>query len=445
MKFINKLSNKSKISGLQRVRRTSMKNKIITIVKHPLFYGSGILMVGTLIANFFSFLFNLFMSRNLSVADYGILASIAALIGFPTLIVGAVVPLIVNFAGNYFATGRLDMVRGLYLKLHKFLFFIGLVVWIIFLLGIPVISNFFHLNDTYLLFIASIIIFISCVSIINYAFLQAKLAFISQVVIITIGTITKLALGALLVFAGFGVSGAVFALFVSGAVAYLVSYIPFKFIFDKKIGSPSIDMKELFSYGLPSSLTLMGLTSFISADIILVKHFFNSTEAGLYAGLSLIGRVIFYISSPIASVMFPLVVQKYSKNENFTNTFKLAIFFVFLPSVFLTLFYYYFPEFTILFFLKKTEYLSMSPLLWLFGIFISLYCLLSIISNFYLSIKKTKIFIPILIGAILQIILICLFHDNFIQIISICIIITFLLVCMLLIYYPYATKKKLQK
>ena len=54
--------------------------------------------------------------------------------------------------------------------------------------------------------------------------------------------------------------------------------------------------------------------------LILVKHFFSPHDAGIYAGLSLIGRVIFFFSAPIASVMFPVIVQKYARKENYENT-----------------------------------------------------------------------------------------------------------------------------
>ena len=218
-------------------------------------------------------------------------------------------------------------------------------------------------------------------------------------------------------------------------------FFPLRFIFDKKIVSPHINTKELFTYGVPSLFTLVGLTSLISADIILAKHFFSAHQAGIYAGLSLVGRVIFYLSSPIASVMFPIIVQKHSKKESFTNTFILSLAMVLGPSLLLTAFYFLFPDFTLLFFLKKQEYLEASKYVGLFGIFISLYCCLTIICNFYLSIRKTKIFLPIVLGAIAQIVLINIYHQNFMQLILISVIITFLLIIGLLIYYPYATKK----
>jgi len=421
-----------------------MHQKAKEFIKHPLIYGSSIVVIGGLIANFFNFLFNLFMSRNLSVADYGTLASIVSLIGFPTLIVSAVVPLVIRFAGDYFAQNKLDLVRGLYVKIIKFFFALGIMIFLLFIVLMPNLGNFFHIDNKIILILTDFMIFLAIIGILNIALLQAKLAFGYQVFLSFLGAVIKLLLGILFVFMGFSVTGAIVAMAVGGFGMYIASFFPIRFIFDKKIvASPSIDTKELFAYGIPSAIALFGLTSLISTDVILVKHFFDPKSAGIYAGLSLIGRVIFYISAPIGGVMFPIIVQKHSKNESFSSTFNLSLFLVFIPSLLITTFYSIFPKFSILFFLKKSEYLSASPLLGLFGLFISLYCLLFIISNFYLSIKKTNIYIPILLGAVMQIFFIFLFHSTFLQVVSISLAITFLLTLTLLLYYPHATKKRL--
>jgi len=418
-----------------------MKEKVKKIIKHPLIYGSAIVVLGSLLSNFFNFLYNLFMSRNLTVADYGTLASIMSLIGLPVLLSSAATPLIIKFAGGYFATNNMPLLRGFYQKIQKFYLYICVIVVALFLLFITQVSQFFHIADINILYISVFIIILALVGGLNGAFLQAKLAFGFQVVVNLVNTIAKLLLGVIFVFAGYGVPGATLSILISCLLSYIVGLIPLRFVFDKNIISPKIETKSLFAYGIPSALTSFGLTSFISADMLLVKHFFDPVQAGLYAGLSLIARVIFYISGPIAAVMFPIIVQKHSKNENFVNTFKLSLLFVLAPSIILTTIYYFFPDFIILFFLKKREYLAIKPLLWLFGVYICLYGLTSIIATFYLSIKKTKVYIPILIGAFAQVVLIIFYHQSFLQIITISLVIMFLLVITLLLYYPYATKK----
>jgi len=98
----------------------------------------------------------------------------------------------------------------------------------------------------------------------------------------------------------------------------------------------------MFSYAVPTFVTVLFLTSFTSTDVILVKHFFNSHDAGFYAGLSLIGKVIFYFTAPIPAVMFPLLVKRHATGKNFVNLFYLALILVILPSVALQLFILFF-------------------------------------------------------------------------------------------------------
>ncbi len=423
-----------------------MKEKAKQLIKHPLIYGSSIVVFGTLIANFFNFLFNIFMLSNLSVSEYGNLATIIALIGYPLLLASALNPMVVKFAGNYFATNNIALLHGLYIKMVKIFTVFGLIFFFLFLIFLGEINSFFHINNQLALLITNIIILITFIGTINSSYLQAKLAFVFQVSVALVNAVLKLLLGIVFVFMGYSVTGAMSAMLFAGIGAYLFSFIPLKFIFSKSKEKPKIENKELFVYGLPSALTQLGLTSFIASDIMLVKHFFDPHQAGLYAGLSLVGRVIFYISSPIGSVMFPLIIQKHTKGENYTNTFKLAVFMVLLPSLFLTLLYFLFPDFFVLFFSNNNkEYLAVAPLLFLFSLSITFYCLLSLLAMFYLSINKTKIYIPILSGAILQIILIIFFHQTFIQVITISLVLTLLITLILLLYYPYATKKKEHK
>ncbi len=145
------------------------------------------------------------------------------------------------------------------------------------------------------------------------------------------------------------------------------------------------------------------------------------------------GKVIYFFSAPIGMVMFPLIVQKHSKNENYTNIFMLSLLLILLPSVGLTILYFLFPAFIIHIFNK--QYLSMTPLLGIFALFISLYSILTILTNFFLSIKKTKVYIPIVTGAIFQAISLWFFHKDFLQIILLSIFSVAVPLAILFLYY----------
>lgn len=423
-----------------------MKEKIFPLgkrfIKHELIAGAGFIFIASLFGSVFNFFFNLFMSRNLSISDYGVLASLISIITLSMLIAGAVVPTIIRFAGSYFAKGESHMVRGLFFYVGRFSFVFGIFVFSLFLVFWQNIGKFFNLNDKYLIILVGFVIFLVFIGVINSALLQAKLAFKFIALINLLGVFLKLFFGITLVFLGFSVIGALWAILLSLFIPYLLSFIPLKFIFKKHVRSPVIQMRTLLIYGGPAAIASFSLLSLITTDIILVKHFFDPSSAGIYAGLSLVGRVIFFLSAPISTVMFPLVVQKHTRNENYQNIFRLSVILIFLPSIALTVFYFIFPEFTIRFFLKNEEYVSAATYLGFFGIFIGLFSLLSVFTNFYLSIKKTNIFIPLVVGAITQAILIWIWHETFWQIIIISTVVTFLLLIFFILYYPSVIKEQ---
>lgn len=404
--------------------------------KQELVKGSAYIFIGTLLANIFNFLFNLFMSRNLRVVDYGILTSIISLIGLVVTPVVAVIPTIVNFAGSHFAKKEYEEVRIFFLMIIKPLILVGFIILFYFIVFTKTIGDFFRIKDQSLIVITGLIVFLGYIGIVNSGLLQAKLAFKFISFSNFISSLFKLIAGASLVLLGFKLKAIMWVIFISSAIPFVISFIPLKFLF-KSQGhiSNKIHFRELFSYGVPSSLAALGLASLISMDILLVKHFYDPLQAGIYAGLSLVGRVIFFFTAPIGTVMFPLVVQKHERRENHNNIFKLAIVLVFIPSIIISIFYFLFPDFVISFFIKNKVYLSAASLLGIFGVFITIYSLVSLFTYYFLSINKTKVYIPVVFCAIVQALLITLYHNSFFEVVIISLIVSAGLLIVLLFYY----------
>jgi O-antigen/teichoic acid export membrane protein len=106
----------------------------------------------------------------------------------------------------------------------------------------------------------------------------------------------------ILVLLGFGVSGVIAANAAAVAVAYLAAA--------PKL-APRIPNPIGFPYALREAAQAMvffsGQVLINNCDIVLVKHFFSAKEAGLYAAVAMVGRVIFSFSSAVVNSMFPLV------------------------------------------------------------------------------------------------------------------------------------------
>lgn len=418
-----------------------MKHLFRKVLENPLISGSAIIFLGSNLANVFNLLFNFFMVRNLSDADFGELTSLNSIVLLPLLIATALSPIVINFAAGYFGRGELDLVHGFYAKMVKYLL-IGCSVFLCaYMLGVPYIADFFHIHNHTLIIVTGLIVSIGLFSTLNLSFLQAKLAFLFIAAITLVAAVAKFGLGVGFVMQGSGVAGGIWAILLSLICLLALSFWPLRFVLKKKSKDSPVPRRELVSYGVPSALAVLGLTAFITTDIFLVKHFFHPDEAGIYAGIELVAKIIYFLTASIATVMFPVVVQKRSKNEEYDSTFLLAIALVAIPSALITCMYFLFPDFVIMTIIKKESTLQHGSLLGVFGIFMSLYSLVALFVNFYLSIRKTVVAVPVCLVALLQIAAVWMFHESFAQIIWISLILMFVLLLGLLLYYPHARKK----
>lgn len=404
-------------------------------ITHPLISGSAIIFMGSVGSSFIHFLFNLFMTRNLEATDYGVVASLISLTTMFGVVAGSFVPTLIRFTGPFFAYGDLGIIKNIYKKILSLSFVLGLLIVLFFTIFAQQIGAFFSIQQVNLIPLVGVMIFFGYLMLINTVTIQAKLSFTFLSIFNLFSALVRLISGVVLILLGFALQGAIWAYLISTVIPYLASFIPLGFLFKPQQTKEKVNTQEMFSYGIPASITMTALTSFITTDIILVKHFFDPHSAGLYSGISLVSKVIFFFTAPIGTVMFPLIIQKKTKNEKYHSIFELALLLIFLASIFLTIFYYLFPTFTIEFFIKNQDYLQVAGLLGFFALFIMIYSLLSVTINYFLSIGKTKIFLPVMFAALLQIVLILLFHNSFEQVLYASMFSSGLLLISLLLYY----------
>lgn len=412
-----------------------LKSLIIQTIRHELISGSFYVFIGVTASSFFAFLLNIYIARNLSYSDYGIFASIMSLITLLAIPSASISAVIVRFATLFFSKNEDAKAGAFYIKSFKYLLIFNFFLSIAFIAFFPLISDFLKINDPGLIILAIISVALFYMATLNVAFLQSLLKFKLLGLLYSFAGIGKLFGGVILIIMGLKVYGALLATFIFSLIDYVFSFFPLKKVISKAGKDVSISRREFTYYAIPASIAIFSLSSFISTDVILVKHFFSASEAGFYGGLSLIGKVVFYFTGPIPIAMFPLIVKRHTNQENFNNLFYIALIIVLIPSVLITIFYFVFPEFTIKLFLGREGYISVAPYLGLFGILLTIYSINNVFVNFFLSIKKTLVSLIVLFFALLQIVLIYIYHSNFYQIIYVSVISSVLLLGFLMLYY----------
>ncbi len=171
-----------------------------------------------------------------------------------------------------------------------------------------------------------------------------------------------------------------------------------------------------------------------NSDILLVKHYFDQYEAGLYASLALIGRVVYFIAWMFVMLLLPKVVQKQKDGEAHTPILFKYVGYIVLPSVVIISGCYLFPELAINL-MFGSDYIAIAPLLWKYAVATSLFAISNIFAYYFLSLDR---YIPVAISGLLgisQVVLIVFYHDSLTQVVLMQIMAMAILLVVQLIYF----------
>ncbi|MFH1832988.1 MAG: oligosaccharide flippase family protein [Candidatus Levyibacteriota bacterium] len=421
-----------------------MKKKILYLIKNPLISGSTIIFFGLGLANLLNYFFNLSMGRLLSVSDYGTLGSLISIVNIFNIVALTITVVFTKFTASFLGQNKETSIPLLFRKGTLWIGAISLFILVVLVISSGQIAHFLNIKDKFLIDIISLAVFFLLLLAVVFGIVQGLLKFTFYSISNILVSLVKLVLGVVLVFLGFRVFGSVLAIMVSLALGYFFTFFYIRRFFlknkTKDFAIPNL-ASTLSGYGIPVLLANLGIISIISMDLIVVKHFFSDTISGQYAALSLMGRSISYVVTPILLVLFPLIAQKKERREKLLGTVFLSALLIGVPSISLSALYFLFPNIVLKIFFPAQAYATLAQFLGPFSIFILFYTFASLLNSFYLSIGKTKVFIFNLIALFLEILFITFFHANISQVVTGLIGISFLLLLALLLYYPHATKK----
>jgi len=271
-------------------------NKYVSLLKsfgkHELVSGSFYVFIGTTISSFLAFILNVFFARELTYAEYGVLASLLSLVTLFTIPASSLSAVIVRYATNFFAEKKTKQAGALYKKSFIWLIVIGIGVNVLFFLLFPIFSNFLKIDNLPLVMITAISVSMFYFATLNMSFIQSMLKFRLLGVLYSIAGVGKLISGVVLILMGFNIYGAIIATFIFSFIDFIFGLFPLRETIKNAGKDVNIGTRDFTSYAIPTSIAVIALSSFIASDVLLVKHFFSPYQAGLYGGLNLVGKGI---------------------------------------------------------------------------------------------------------------------------------------------------------
>jgi len=189
-------------------------------------------------------------------------------------------------------------------------------------------------------------------------------------------------------------------------------------------------------------LKFMGIIAFYelsqivinNSDVILAKHFFTAEEAGMYAAMALIGRVVFFGTWTVVTLLFPKVIQRKKAGLDHQNLFWTALVVVAFAGLSIVFICYLVPEF-ILGLLFGAEYLAVASLLWLYALATTLFACANVFAYYHMSLEN---YIPVgltLLAGIAQLILINLFHSHLEEVVMVQLLLMIVLLIVMIAYH----------
>jgi O-antigen/teichoic acid export membrane protein len=206
---------------------------------------------------------------------------------------------------------------------------------------------------------------------------------------------------------GMGVQGAVLAIALSVVVAYFLPPVPAELRI-----TPGAAIPASFAEGMQAIIFFVGQVLINNIDILMVKHFFPPSEAGVYAAIALVGRVLYFAAWSVVSAMFPIsAAAKRTEHDNaviLTPLFAVAVIsagFVIALKVF--------PGFILeAVFGASFQAAKMQPLLSLYAAATGAYALSVVLMAYEMSRKIANTAWLQLVFSVLVMLGIALFHDS---------------------------------
>lgn len=176
-----------------------------------------------------------------------------------------------------------------------------------------------------------------------------------------------------------------------------------------------------------------------NSDVFLVKHYFSNLESGMYSALALIGRIVFYATWIMVTILFPKVIELKQNGKDPFGLFIKSLAAVAAISTVIIIACSLQGEFIITL-LFGDSYAPMGALLWKYALATSLFACGNVFVYYNMSLDK---YVPVgiaLATGIAQIILITIYHSSLEKVVVVQIFLMLAFIVTMIIYQITANK-----
>lgn len=381
------------------VRNTILgKDNVAGLFSSKLAKASGLIFVSTIAGGLLGYVFQVLMGRLLSIADYGLFVTFMALLTVIGVPFSALSMVVTRKASTYRAKNQPERIAAMFWWVNKRLLWAAIAVVLCALPLTPVMRDYFRLDSLVPTWIFLSTVFFLFFGSVNPAFLQAQQNFRWLAASGMAVPVFKIIFCVALVLAGFKLNGTLMGVALALAISWLITFLPLRHTVASPAGAGRTGGHLSFKSAIPVLIANLAFTIMTQLDIVLVNHYFDSQQAGIYAAASILGKAVMYLPGAIAIAMFPMVAENDSREQSSAHLFFNALVLTAGLSGAGALFYFLFAD-AIMPLLYGQKYQSAAELLRYYG-FAMFPMTLVMVAEYFLIAKGRVIFAYVMMLAI---------------------------------------------
>ncbi len=393
-------------------------------------------MLSVMIVNGGNYLYNLLLGRILGPVQFSDAAILITLLLVLSFVAMTFQLTVTKFAVNYSEQGEQDFLNSMKRKALV----ISLILGGLIAAFSPQLQQIFNTNSKSMFILFALGIPVYFLMSINRGFYQGHKDFIKLSISYQSEMLSRLLLTLLFLLLLSTNTSALVAVGILFSLFF--GLIPFKktgLTFRSKLKLDVAERKQINRFILITAFYEMTQIIINNSDILLVKHYFDAYEAGLFASLALIGRVVYFIAWMFVMILLPTVVEKSKNGENTLPVFFKYLSYVVLLATVIVLSTMTFPE-LIVSLMFGSAYLEIAPILWQYAIATAIFAISNVFVYYFLSLEK---YWPVVISGVFgmaQIGLIVFFHNSLAQVVHVQILAMVALLLIQVAFFIYQHK-----
>ena len=263
--------------------------------------GSIILLIGSIAVSLANFGYNIGVARMLGPSDFSHAAAAVTIL----MLISAITLAFQLVCTKLVAKAEVvEAKAAVFQHLMKRAWIIGVGLGIFMLLTAKLLTAYLRLSSPWIMILLAIGLTIYVPLGVKRGGLQGTCRFRGLAWNMAAEAIAKFALALAFIAMGFGVLGAVAAISASVILAF---WLPDQ---ARELRGPAVaGPTEHVGEGRQAIVFFVGQVIISNIDILMVKHFFSPSDAGLYAAIALVGRLLYFGAWSVVSAMFPVSAE----------------------------------------------------------------------------------------------------------------------------------------